>query len=31
LCEVAVKEGFLPAQKLQPVLEFAKNPQGWRR
>lgn len=30
LCEVAVKEGFLPAEKLQPVLEFAKNPQGWR-
>ena len=29
LCEVAVNEGFLPAEKLQPVLEFAKNPQGW--
>jgi orotate phosphoribosyltransferase len=30
LCEVAVNEGFLPAQQLQPVLEFARNPQGWR-
>jgi orotate phosphoribosyltransferase len=30
LCEVAVNEGFLPAEKLQPVLEFAKNPLGWR-
>lgn len=30
LGEVAVNEGFLPAEKLQPVLEFAKNPQGWR-
>lgn len=30
LCEVAVNEGFLPAEKLQPVLEFARNPQGWK-
>ena len=30
LCEVAVKEGFLPKDKLQPVLEFASNPQGWK-
>ena len=30
LCEVAVNEGFLPAEKLQPVLEFARNPQGWQ-
>jgi orotate phosphoribosyltransferase len=30
LCEVAVNEGYLPAEKLQPVLDFAKNPQGWR-
>jgi orotate phosphoribosyltransferase len=30
LCEVAVKEGFLPQDKLQPVLDFASNPQGWK-
>ena len=30
LCEVAVNEGFLPAEKLQPVLEFARNPKVWK-
>lgn len=30
LCETAVKEGFLAADKLQPVLEFAADPQGWK-
>ncbi len=30
LCEVAVNEGFLPAEKLKPVLDFAKNPRDWQ-
>ena len=30
LCETAVTAGFLAPEKLQPVLEFAKNPEGWR-
>ena len=30
LCEVAVNEGFLPADKLKPVLQFAANPKDWK-
>lgn len=30
LCEVAVNNGFLTKEKLQSVLEFASNPQGWK-
>lgn len=30
LCEVAVNEGFLPADKLKPVLDFAANPKEWK-
>lgn len=31
LCEVAVQNGFLAADKLQPVLDFAANPQDWKK
>lgn len=31
LCEVAVQNGFLAAEKLQPVLDFAADPQGWKK